>query len=132
MVGESPLKEGPGQPGLFFYVSHVVETKDVVLAMLGASAALAGFVLVFLGVVIASYQSYSGPVPEQVVQPYRRLGAILLAMFGLSLLAVLACLAWLVGGGPDAAYGLVVGVFVVEVLAVFGVAVSASRLALWR
>lgn len=110
----------------------MIETKDVVLAMLGASAALAGFVLVFLGVVIASYQSYSGPVPEQVVQPYRRLGAILLAMFGLSLVAVLACLAWLVGGGPEAAYGLVVAVFVVEVLAVFGVAVSASRLALWR
>jgi|SRR5690349_18403910 len=113
-------------------VGGVVETKDVVLAMLGASAALAGFVLVFLGVVIASYQSYAGPVPEQVVRPYRTLGGILLTMFGLSLFVVLSCLAWLVGGGPGAVYGLVVGVFVAQVAAVFAVAFWASRLALWR
>jgi len=52
----------------------LIVEKDVVLAILGSSAALAGFVLVFLGVIIASYQSYSGAVPEQVVGPFRTLG----------------------------------------------------------
>jgi uncharacterized membrane protein len=106
--------------------------KDVVLAILGASAALGGFVLVFLGIIIAAYQSYSGAVPEQVVHPYRRLGGILLATFGLCLIAVLVSLAWLVGGGPDGAYGVTVGLFVLELAAVFGAAVWATRMVLWK
>lgn len=130
-MGVSPL-ERPGQPGLSLYSWAVVELKDVVLAILGASAALAGFVLVFLGVIIASYQSYSGSVPEQVVEPYRRLGGVLLAMFSLSLLSVLACLAWLAGGGPESSYGPVIGLFVAQLIAVFAVAVWATRVALWR
>ena len=110
----------------------MIAEKDVVLAILGASAALAGFVLVFLGVVVASYQSYSGSVPVQVVKPYRTVGGILLGAFGLCLVAVLVCLAWLVGGGPDGAYGVTVGLFVGELLVVFGAAVTSTRMALWQ
>ncbi|MGH7762544.1 MAG: hypothetical protein ACREOY_14205 [Candidatus Dormibacteraceae bacterium] len=110
----------------------MIVEKDVVLAMLGASAALAGFVLVFLGIIIASYQSYSGGVPEQVVRPYRTVGGILLGTFAWCLIAVLVCLAWLVGGGPDAAYGATVGLFVVEVFAVFAAALGATRMVLWK
>ena len=106
--------------------------KDVVLAILGASAALAGFVLVFLGIIIASYQSYSGAVSDQVVEPYRRIGRILLAQFALCLFAVLACLAWLVGGGPGWAYGITAALFVAEVLAVFAAALWATRMVLWK
>jgi hypothetical protein len=106
--------------------------KDVVLAILGASAALAGFVLVFLGIIIASYQSYAGGVPEQVVKPYRTTGGILLATFALCLIAVLICLAWLVDGGPDEPYGVTVGLFVAEVVAVFGAALWATRMVLWK
>jgi len=104
----------------------------VVLAILGASAALAGFVLVFLGIIIASYQSYSGEVSEQVVEPYRKIGGILLTQFALCLIAVLACLGWLVGGGPDWAYGATVGLFALEVFAVFAAAVWATRMVLWK
>jgi uncharacterized membrane protein len=110
----------------------VIEPRDVVIAILGASAALAGFVLVFLGVMIASYQSYSGGVSDQVVQPYRTVGVILLAAFGLCLLSVLVGLIWLVGGGPNETYGLTVGLFVVEVPAVFAAAVWTTRMVLWR
>jgi hypothetical protein len=106
--------------------------KDVILAILGASAALAGFVLVFLGIIIASYQSYSGGVPEQVVKPYRTLGGILLATFALCLVAVLVCLGWLVGGGPGEVYGVTVALFVVEVTAVFAAALWATRTVLWK
>jgi len=110
----------------------LIAEKDVVLAILGASAALAGFVLVFLGVIIASYQSYSGGVPAQVVHPYRAVGGILLGTFGLCLLAVFVCLAWLVGGGPDKAYGATVALFVAELVAVLAAAIRATRMVLWQ
>lgn len=110
----------------------MIVEKDVVLAILGASAALGGFVLVFLGIIIASYQSYPGGVPEQVVRPYRTVGAVLLGAFALCLVAVLLCLAWLVGGGPDATYGVTVGLFVIEILAVFAAALAATRMVLWK
>ncbi len=110
----------------------MIAEKEVVLAILGSSAALAGFVLVFLGIVIASYQSYSGAVPEQVVEPFRTLGGLLLATFGLCLVEVLVSLVWLVGGGPDQAYGVTVGLFLAELLAVFAAAVWAMRMVLWR
>ena len=126
------MRGGPGDRASSSMFARMVASKDVVLAMLGASAALAGFVLVFLGVVIASYQSYAGPVPDEVLRPYRALGGILVGMFGLSLFALLACLAWLVAGGPAGGYAPVVVIFVAQVLAVFGVALWASRLALWR
>lgn len=113
-------------------VGAVIEPKDVVLAILGSSAALAGFVLVFLGVIIASYQSYSGGVPEQVVDPYRSVGGILLGTFGLCLLAVFVCLMWLVGGGPIEAYGVTVGLFVLELVVVLGAAAWTTRMVLWQ
>ena len=110
----------------------MIEPKDVVLAILGASAGLGGFVLVFLGIMIASYQSYSGGVPEQVVHPYRTTGGVLFATFGLSLATVALCLAWLALGGPAAIYGLTVGLFLVLLVAVFLAAGWATRMVLWR
>jgi hypothetical protein len=109
----------------------LIVEKDVVLAILGASAALAGFVLVFLGIIIASYQSYPGGVPDKVVKPYRATGGVLLAAFALCLVAVLVCLGWLVGGGPGEVYGVTVALFVMEVVAVFAAALWATRMVLW-
>jgi uncharacterized membrane protein len=109
----------------------MIDSKDVVLAILGASAALAGFVLVFLGIIIASYQSYSGGVAQQVVGPYRTAGAGLFGTFGLSLVTVTVCLAWLALGGPGSFYGWTVGLFVLQLVAVFGAAGLATRMVLW-
>jgi hypothetical protein len=114
------------------YASAVIVPKDVVLAILGASAALAGFVLVFLGIIIAAYQSYSGSVPPNVVQPYRITGAALLATFALSLLTVAVSLLWLVNGGPSNLYGWAIGLFAVQLVAVFGSAAWATRMVLWQ
>lgn len=110
----------------------MIEPKDVVLAILGASAALAGFVLVFLGIMIASYQSYSGGVPEQVVRPYRTTGGVLFATFALSLVTVALCLVWLALGGPAAIYGWTIGLFLILLVAVFIAAGWATRMVLWR
>src|SRR5437879_12129099 len=84
---------------------ELIEPKDVVIAILGSSAALAGFELVFLGIIIAAYQSYSGSVPEHVVQPYRLTGTALLGTFAVSLVTGAISLLWLRNGAPTAPTG---------------------------
>lgn len=110
----------------------VIEPKDVVGGILGASAALAGFVLVFLGLIIASYQSYAGDVPDAVVRPFRTAGGILLGAFGLALVVVVVALVWMVGGGPAGTYGLVVALFLALLALVFAAAAWTTRFVLWR
>ncbi|HKW72907.1 MAG TPA: hypothetical protein VJQ08_08780 [Candidatus Dormibacteraeota bacterium] len=110
----------------------MIEPKDVILAILGSSGALAGFVLVFLGVIIASYQSYSGSVPEQVTQPYRTSAAALLGAFGLGLVTVAVCLLWLINGGIPALYDWAIVLFAVQLVVVFVSAVWTARMVLWR
>ena len=111
---------------------RVIEPKDVVGAILGASAALAGFVLVFLGLIIASYQSYGGDVPEAVVRPFRTAGGILLGAFGLALVVVVAALVWMVAAGPAGVYGPVVALFLLLLSLVFAAAAWTTRMVLWR
>lgn len=110
----------------------MIEPKDVVVAILGSSAALGGFVLVFLGIVIASYQSYPGGVPEQVVRPYRMTGSALLGAFGLSLVTVAVSLTWLVNGGIPWLYGWTIGLFALQLVVVFAAAAWATRMVLYR
>jgi hypothetical protein len=110
----------------------LIEPKDVVIAILGSAAALAGFVLVFLGIVIASYQSYPGQVPVPVVRPYRIAGTALLAAFGLGLVTVATSLLWLMNGGPNDLYAWTISLFALLLVASFGAAVWATRMVLWR
>ena len=104
----------------------------MVSAILGASAALAGFGLVFLGIIIASYQSYSGSVPATVVQPYRLIGSALLGTFAIGLITTAVSLLWLINGGPSGLYGWAIGLFAVQLIAVFGSAAWAARMVLWQ
>jgi hypothetical protein len=110
----------------------MIESKDVVVGALGAAAALAGLVLVFLGIIIAAYQSYSGGTSEDIVRPYRITGIALFAAFSLSLVSVAISLMWLVFDGPTGLYGWVVGVFISQLVIVFVAAGWASRMALWQ
>ena len=109
----------------------MVEPKDVVIAILGASAGLGGFVLVFLGIVITSYQSYGGDVADQVLRPYRLSGSALLGAFALCLITVALSLIWLINGGSIGVYDLTITLFGSELVAVFGSAVWAVRTVLW-
>ena len=110
----------------------MIEPKDVVIAILGSAAALAGFVLVFLGIIIASYQSYPGEVPADVVRPYRIAGTALLLAFALGLVTVALSLLWLVNGGSATLYGWAIALFALLLVASFGAAVWATRMLLWR
>jgi len=109
----------------------VIEPKDVVVVALGAAAALGGLVLVFLGIVIAAYQSYAGNAPQAVVRPYRIAGATLFGTFGFSLATVTLCIAWLALGGPSWLYGWTLGFFIVQLVAVFLAAGWTTRMVLW-
>lgn len=110
----------------------MVEPKDVIIAILGASAALGGFTLVFLGIVITSYESYSGGVADQVLRPFRLTGSVLLGAFALCLITVALSLLWLINGGSVGLYDVTIAIFAVELVAVFGGAVVATRMVLWR
>jgi uncharacterized membrane protein len=110
----------------------MVEPKDVMIAILGASAALGGFVLVFLGIVITSYQSFSGAVADQVVQPYRVSGAVLIGTFFVCLVTVASSLIWLINGGNTTLYDYTVVLFVIQLVAVFSSALWSTRMVLWR
>ncbi len=118
-------------PSLYSWAT-VVEPKDAVIAMLGASAALGGFVLVFLGIVITSYESYAGQVPEPVVHPYRTSGAVLLGTFGLCLVTVASSLIWIINGGTIILYDVTIILFAVELAVVFSSALWTTRMLLWR
>jgi len=120
----------PG-PSLYSW-RRLIEPKDVVIAILGSAAALAGFVLVFLGIIIASYQSYPGGVPEAVVRPYRIAGAALLLAFALGLITVATSLLWLITGGQSALYGWSIALFAVLLAVVFLAAAWSTRMVLWR
>jgi hypothetical protein len=109
----------------------MIESKDVVVGALGASAALTGLVLVFLGIVIASYQSYAGNAPASVTRPYRVAGAALFSTFSLGLVTITLCIVWLALGGPAWLYGWTVALFVLQLVAVFFAAGWATRMVLW-
>jgi hypothetical protein len=96
----------------------MIEPRDVVLGVLGAAAALGGLILVFLGIIIAAYQSYPGGVPAPVVKPYRVGGGALFAAFALSLVTVATCVVWLAMGGPAGLYGWTIGLFGLQLIAV--------------
>lgn len=109
----------------------MIESKDVVVGALGAAAALSGFVLVFLGIIIAAYQSYAGNAPGAVVRPYRTAGVTLFATFGLGLVTVTLCLVWLALGGPAWLYGWTIALFIAQLVAAFLGAGWATRMVLW-
>jgi len=104
---------------------------DVITAVFAAAAALSGLLLVFLGIVLSAFQSYSAATPAAAVAPYRRAGGAILAAFLLGLATVAVALAWLLSssrGLRDAAVIL----FCVQLATLTLSAVGAARLVLWR
>jgi hypothetical protein len=93
-------------------ILRVVEHKDVVAAILGAAAALAGLTLVFLGLVVTAYQAASGSGSESVRDRYRGFAALILTAFVASIACVAIATAWLVvRHGDEVLYIAVVGTF---------------------
>jgi hypothetical protein len=87
-----------------------------VLATLGATTALAGFTLVFLGVIITRYEETVPGASKRVRGQFSGPAAGLLGAFMLGLLTVGISFAWLVAGGGHGFYVLVVALFVLQLL----------------
>jgi hypothetical protein len=105
--------------------------RDIVTALFGAGAGLSGLLLVFLGIVVAAFQSYSAATPAAAVAPYRRAGRAILVAFLLGLATVAVSLTWLLS--PSRALrDTAVILFCVQLGTVAVAAVGAARLVLWR
>lgn len=101
--------------------------NETVIAAGGAAAALAGLILVFLGVVIAGYQAFPGDTPKRLLKPYRKATAAILAVFALSLTSAALSLAWLAtGGGGGPLYEAVLWTFFSLLIAAFAVAAGTT------
>jgi hypothetical protein len=109
----------------------VSSDRDVVTAVFGAATGLAGLLLVFLGIVIASFQSYAAGVPAAALVPYRRAGLALLLAFLLGLSTAVVSLAWLLSPSQALRDAAVV-LFCVQLGSVAVSAVGVARIVLWR
>jgi uncharacterized membrane protein len=104
---------------------------DVVRAVFGAATVLAGLLLVFLGIVVSAFRSYSAAVPAAATAPYRRAGRAILAAFLLGLSSSAVALVWLLSPGR-ALYDATIVLFFAQLATVAVSAVGVARLVLWR
>jgi hypothetical protein len=68
---------------------------DVIITVLGAAAALAGLVLVFLGIVVTTFQSYPGNIDDTLRRGFRQDSILTLIPFALGVVCVCLSAAWL-------------------------------------
>lgn len=105
--------------------SDVVTAKDLVIALVGAAAGLAGLVLVFMGLIVTTIQGFPGDTPDAVLHSYRRsLGATLLTFF-ISIAGLCADVSWLAHRGGSGLYALTLVLFGASVV---GICVAAGSL----
>jgi hypothetical protein len=109
----------------------VPSDHDVVTAVFGAATGLSGFLLVFFGITISAFQSYSAAVPPAAVAPYRRAAAGILAAFLVGLSTAVVALVWLLSPSRALRDAAVV-LFFLQLAAVVVGAVTVARLVLWR
>jgi uncharacterized membrane protein len=104
---------------------------NVVPAVFGAAAGLAGLLLVFLGVSISAFQSFAGDAPAAATARFRRAGALILGAFLLGLVVVAVSFSWLLSPGRALRDAAVV-LFAVELAATATAAIATVRTVLWR
>jgi hypothetical protein len=107
-----------------------VSRSDVVVAITGAAGALAGFVLVFLGILVSSYQSLVGRISKEKVDAFKSAARASLGVFLLGLTSVALSTAWLVADGGFAGYVTALVLFFAELGALVFLAVYATSRAL--
>lgn len=110
----------------------MVEHKDVVLALLGASAGLAGLVLVFLGLVATATGSFPGGTKSAIVAKARRPVWAVLTSFSLGIACVAVATCWLLAlNDPHALYLAAAWLFFAQLISLVVATVWAVRKALW-
>jgi hypothetical protein len=107
--------------------------RDVVMpTLLGASAALAGLALVFLGLVLSAYQGFGPETPRRVLERYRRPAVAVLISFASCLVTVVSGTCWLLTRDNDVLYVLSVVLFFAELVLLCASAAYVMRRVMWR
>ena len=89
-----------------------VRRVDVVLATLGAAAALIGFVLVFLGLLVTSYQQLKPTLSVAGLEKFKTASWVSIGVSVVGLVGVAVSTSWLiVGGGGGVLYAAALAVF---------------------
>lgn len=110
----------------------MVPHEDIVLAVLGASAALAGLVLVFLGLVASATTSYPPGTADSIIAKARRPTYGVLGSFGLGITCVAFCMVWLlIPAGNNAVYAAVIVLFFAQLASLAVATIWAVRTTLW-
>lgn len=103
--------------------SDEVLHKDVVIALLGASATLAGLILVFVGLVVGAYVALPGDTPKRVKSGLRRTAGLTVVPFGLGLVQITAGTIWLLHQ--------LCWIYVLTVVLFFATLIALAFAALW-
>jgi hypothetical protein len=110
--------------------SDAVVHKDVVIALLGASATIVGLILVFLGLVVSAYGTLAGDTPKSVKDRLRRTAGWVLVPFGLGLAEITAATIWLLHQSCGA-YSLTVMLFIATIVTLAAAAFWTLRKLMW-
>jgi hypothetical protein len=110
-----------------------MEHQDVMTALLGASAGLAGLLLVFLGFIITASGSLDDDVPVAVHKELQRTALVLVSAFGIGLVSVALNTIWLVtaSGGDTPLYDAAVTLFGLQLIGLAGATGWTVRGILW-
>jgi hypothetical protein len=102
--------------------------QEVVAAVTGASAALVGFLLVFLGALVAAYQAGLGQLRQESLKRFKTAGWVTAAVFLVGLATIALGVAWLAAGGGQNFYATVLTFFGAELAGLTFVALYTT----WR
>ena len=80
----------------------MIEAKDIMSPLMGASATVTGLTLVFLGIGVSARQEYDATTPSKVLRPFRIDGSIIFGAFIVGVLAVCAAGTWWASRGQAA------------------------------
>ena len=103
--------------------------RDVVLAILGASAGAGGLVLVFVGILVSTIAGYPGGTSRATLRPYRVGAWAAVGVFGISLSTTALSVLWLAVSDTRSLYVLTICLFLallVTLVALAGLVVKAT------
>lgn len=111
-----------------------MKREDVVIAATGASAAIAGLVLVFLGVLVTSYQQLLGVegVSNRTLGRFKTAARLTFGVFAISLIALTLSTSWLVASGGKCFYVATLVFFFLQLGALAAVAAYSTFRVLLR
>ncbi|MHB8376673.1 MAG: hypothetical protein ACYDAK_13430 [Candidatus Limnocylindrales bacterium] len=105
----------------------MIDRTSVMSAVLGASTAVAGLLLVFQGFVVSTYASFPSGTDARTLTKYKRTVAAVVAFVGISILVAAGAMGWLLG--VNVFWVTVAGFFMILAL-LFAAAVMVTALIL--